>query len=72
MKKLIVRLGLALSVTGSALLASEVAHRLMVEYSYSYSSDTLVAYGRWETLSWVLAGLGLILTIWAFVSTRND
>ena len=72
MKKLIVRFGLALSVTGSALLASEIAHRLMVEYSYSYANNTLIAYGRWETTAWVLAGLGVILTIWAFVSTRND
>lgn len=72
MKRFIVRMALALSVVGSALLASEVAHRLMVEYSYSYANNTLVAYGRWETASWVLAGLGVILTIWAFVSTRKD
>jgi len=72
MKKIAVRFGLALSVVGSALLASEVAHRLMVEYSYSYASNTLVEYGRWETASWVLAGLGVILTIWASVTTRKD
>jgi formate-dependent nitrite reductase membrane component NrfD len=72
MKKLIVRLGLAVSVMGSAVLASEIAHRLMVEYSYSYSNNTLVAYGRWETATWVLAGLGVALTIWALVTTRKD
>lgn len=72
MKRFMVRFALALSVVGSALLASEVAHRLMVEYSYTYASNTLVEYGRWQTASWVLAGLGVILTLWAWITTRKD
>jgi hypothetical protein len=71
MKTFFVRIALASSVLGSAWLTSQLAHTAVVEYSYTYSQASSIEFGRWQTITWVLIGLGAVLFIWAMLSLRK-
>jgi hypothetical protein len=65
MKNFFVRIALASSVLGSAWLTSQLAHKAVLDYSYTYSQASSIEFGRWQTITWVLIGLGSILAVWA-------
>lgn len=70
--KFIVRSLLSLSIIGSAYLCMEVSKRYLMTWTLTNRNDDLVAYARWETASLAVAVLGVVVFIWAYVSTRKD
>ncbi len=72
MARFIFRSLLSMLVIGFGFLSAEIAKRYVQLWAVTDNNDDLVGYATWQTLSYVFAVLGVIVFIWAYVTTRKD
>ena len=70
--RFIVRALFGLMFGGFATLSMEISRRYIVAWSFTDRNDDLISYARWETISWALMVVSVVVVIWAWLSTRND
>jgi hypothetical protein len=71
-KSFFVRITLTISIMGMAYFAQQISELHLKNWIYYDLSADLELYGRWQVISLVLLGLGVISLIWSWFSIRKD
>ena len=72
MKKFFVRISLTASIIGLGYLSQQISELHLKNWIYDDLASELELYGRWQVISYVFLGLGVISLIWTWFSTRKD